>query len=278
VTRLSAVRLGGHDWIWEPCRRYLIERAILTDPHEYVMTSVVDGDDAWQRDFTSVVSATMAEAIPHLERSERTRGPHLQHSAGLAVTCPRGIEWFVHAGTARPLVFPFHSASVSIAARFSSGLSAWSCRHALWPAQCQVLGFTIREIEPDRPMWLYLRHHRTDVGWDAAAAANADPVEARDLSAAFGIDVERLQAWRSRAGAGHTRPARDHRGQPVGPHYDRMFRLAALHGQIEALQQRLAGDPAAAQDPALRALIAGQRSRRDRLLAEFRRAAFDEFA
>ncbi|MGH7342467.1 MAG: glycosyltransferase, partial [Candidatus Rokuibacteriota bacterium] len=136
VTRMTHMQLGGHDWIYEPCRNYMLEHALVTDPLDYIITSVIDADDAWHRDFVATVNAHFAARVPELMAHEQRRGPHLQHSAGAVATFPQGLQWFAASNALEPMTFPFHSTSISVAARFSSGVSALSCRHALWPAQC----------------------------------------------------------------------------------------------------------------------------------------------
>jgi hypothetical protein len=271
VTSMTRMHLGGHDWIYEPCRTFLLERELVTNPLDYIITSVIDADDAWHRDYVADVNSHFAARLPELIAHEKQRGFHLQHSAGAVATFPRGLQWFVASNALAPMTFPYHSTSVSVCARFSSGVSALSCRHALWPSQCAVLAFDQCELNPERPMWVYVRHHRSDVGWDAPPQPPAAPTALDDLARAFGIDLAKVAQWRAGAGG---EAATGHDSQPVAAHYDRIFALTALNRQIEALERRLRDGGA---DPALSELLEQQRAARDALLARHRdlsRAAF----
>jgi hypothetical protein len=272
VTRMTHMHLGGHDWIYEPCRRYILEHALVTDPFDYIITSVIDADDAWHRGFVAAVNEFFAPRVPALIAEEARRGPHLQHSAGAVLTFPYGLQWFATTNAIAPMRFPFHSTSVSVAVRFSSGVSALSCRHARWPSQGDLLRFDVFEREPDRPMWVYVRQPRSDVGWDARAEPAADDATLGELTRTFGIDLARVDAWRSgvaaRAGG---QPPGVHPHQPVGARYERFFRLTALNQQIAALEGRLQGAGAETRDAGpLAELLARQRAVRDQLLARHR--------
>jgi hypothetical protein len=266
VTRMTHMHLGGHDWVYEPCRTFMLERALVANPLDYIITSVIDADDAWHRDFVATVNAHFGARLPELMAQEQRRGPHLQHSAGAVATFPLGLQWFAASDALEPMTFPFHSTSVSVAARFSSGVSAWSCRHALWPSQCAVLNFDRCELDPGRPMWVYVRHQRTDLGWDARQRAPAERAAIDDLGRTFGIDLAKVARWR--AAAAESGAALVHEATPIGAHYDRIFTLTALNRQIEVLERRLRRE--SVTEPVVSELLARQRVARDALLAGHR--------
>src|SRR5205823_3285124 len=53
VTELINVRLACFDWVWDHYQDFILENSLLIDPQDYVITSVIDADDAWHRDVVS---------------------------------------------------------------------------------------------------------------------------------------------------------------------------------------------------------------------------------
>ena len=49
LTNLQQVRHGSWDFVWDHCQDYIIEQNLLSDPFEYIITSILDDDDAWHR-------------------------------------------------------------------------------------------------------------------------------------------------------------------------------------------------------------------------------------
>jgi Phosphoadenosine phosphosulfate reductase family len=49
VTKLSNVRLACFDWVWDHCQSFILENGLIENPEEYVITSIIDADDAWNR-------------------------------------------------------------------------------------------------------------------------------------------------------------------------------------------------------------------------------------
>ena len=74
---------------------------------KYVITSVIDADDAWHRDFILKTNDILGAPLPQLREEEETRGVHVRHSAGAAVTFPVGLEWFVSNDALRPMDVSF---------------------------------------------------------------------------------------------------------------------------------------------------------------------------
>jgi hypothetical protein len=85
--------------------------------------------------------------------------------------------------------------SVFVAARFSSGISACSSRHTQWASYCNVVEFKDIKCEQATPMWVYVRHDRSEVGWNVKDD-ESDPETVRHLHANFGIDFDKMQRWR----------------------------------------------------------------------------------
>lgn len=239
LTGLTQVRQGCFDWIWDRCQDVVLEAGLIEDPDQYIITSVIDADDAWHRDVVQTVNAFMAERLPRACDGDKDRGTWLQHTCGIAATFARGYKWFIAADAWEAFEQPFMSMAVFVAARFSSGISACSSRHLAWPAYCNVLAFEAAAIEQAEPMWLWVRHNRTTQPWDASALASVDGATSIARCRAFGIDLDKLQRWRSRFAATEAAsPSFVHAGRSASDQYDRIFKIAGLNRQIAALWRR----------------------------------------
>lgn len=274
VTQLLHVRQGCFDWVWDHCQDFILERVLLDDPYDYIVTSLIDADDAWHQDVISTVNRFMSERLPHACAGEESRGTWLRHTSGIAATLPSGYAWFVNADTLARLQFPFMSMAVFVAARFSSAISACSSRHRSWPSYCDVLAFEVAELEPDRPMWIYARHHLTTQPWDAGSSAPRETSSRDMLRHEFGIDSQRVQQWREKH---HHRIGSDddfkmHRGRDASAQYDRVFKIAALNRQIKALKHRREkqAETSISTDQALNDLVARSQTRRELLIQALR--------
>ena len=64
VTRLMNVRLACFDWVWDHYQDYILENNLLKNPHDYVITSIIDADDAWHRDVVHTVNNLVADRLP----------------------------------------------------------------------------------------------------------------------------------------------------------------------------------------------------------------------
>src|ERR1700687_123181 len=95
VTQLLHVRQGCFDWVWDHCQDFILGRDLLDEPCDYVITSLIDADDAWHRDVISTANRFMSERLPHASIGEENRGTWLRHTSGIAATLPRGYTWFV---------------------------------------------------------------------------------------------------------------------------------------------------------------------------------------
>jgi hypothetical protein len=154
----------------------------------------------------------------------------------LVITPPLGVEWFVSRRQVKPMPFPFMGHGIFVAARFSSGISMFSSRHVFWPEFAKVVDFPIVQLEPDRPMWVYLRHRRTTSPWDVGEGC-IDESENVELRSAFGIDWDKVERLRTALFAEqHAGPM--HGGLNPNEHLDLLFRIAAVNRQIDALLRR----------------------------------------
>src|ERR1700732_437767 len=60
VTQLQRLRQGCFDWVWDHCQDFILESGFLDDPFDYIVTSLIDADDAWHRDVISTINRFMS--------------------------------------------------------------------------------------------------------------------------------------------------------------------------------------------------------------------------
>jgi Putative rhamnosyl transferase len=237
LTSLVPVRVGCFDWVWDRCQDFILERGLIDDPYDYIISSILDADDAWRRDVVSSINRLFSQHASKMHSMENDRTTWIRHSSGMAVTFPRGYQWYIAANKLEVLTMEFHSMAVFVAARFSSGVSACSSRHSQWREYAKVLDFDVGIEESDRPMWVYARHNEGVVPWMILQGMHIDADLKHELFNDFGIDMERVQQWCL------TYPASSksaYLGQRVtGAQYDRIFRIAGLNRKLRALKQRL---------------------------------------
>jgi hypothetical protein len=277
VSQVRRMHHGSFDWVWDHCADYILERQLVTDPSQYVITSLIDADDAWDREAISTINAFVDTHLPAACINETRRGHPIRHTSGVVATFPLGFRWYAQANVAESFHYPFLSMGVFVAARFSSGISACSSRHGLWPAFAKVMEFDTRELEPHRPMWIYTRHDRTMEPWDARDVAATPALRLDILGQQFGIDVQKYQRWCA-AGAHEQSGALSpmvHNGCSGADQNDRMFKIVSLNRQIDALARSLDGPDMDASD--IRALLASRTAQRASLIAEFQHAGRTHF-
>jgi hypothetical protein len=238
LTNMQRARHGCFDHVWDRCQDYIIERSLLADPSEYVITSPIDADDAWH---PHTVALAREHSEPELTRflaEEPSRSAVVRHTCGQVLTFTRGLRWFVQADIVQPLESEFLSMSVFVLARFSSGISGLSSRHSAWPAMAHALMFEVKKVQADQPMWVYVRHDRTQVDW-SIDVAQSDPASAESLRSHFGIDFAKMEAWRANDAIrrAQAEPLR-HPGLSSREQHDGFFRLAALNRQIALLKRK----------------------------------------
>lgn len=236
VTRLVQVRQGCFDWIWEACQDQLLQSRVVTNPDEYVVTSILDADDAWHEEVVRTVNRHMSERLEQLDVTEGDRGTWLQHTQGIAATFERGYAWFIAGDTWQKIQQPFMSMAVFVLARFSSGVSACSSRHLAWPEYCSVVAFERLTIQQKEPMWVWVRHAGSTQPWiESRKSAFGVPMSSARCRS-FGLDPHRVAQWRRRYldRVGHDSP-RTYPGRSASDQFDRVFKIAGLNRQIEAL-------------------------------------------
>jgi Putative rhamnosyl transferase len=241
VTRLVHVHIGCFDWVWDQCQDFILATG-LDDPREYIITSILDADDAWHRDVISLVNSFFAQRLSKLRSTEKDRTTWVRHSSGMAMTFPRGYQWYIAADKLDVLAMEFHSMAVFVTGRFSSGISACSSRHSQWRAYSNVLQFDVAVEASDRPMWVYTRHHEGVVPWNASQAMQIDARLQNELSGAFGVDMEKIRRWRSTYPVGANSLYSGQR--TTGEQYDRIFRIASFNRKLRAMKKRLGTESA----------------------------------
>ena len=270
VTNMRHMRLGTHDWIYLPCQDYVLSNRLIEDVRDYIVTSIIDADDAWNKSYVSVANKYFSRRKDGLAGSEAGRGSHVQHSAGHVLTFSRGLMWYLSINAVKPMKIPYFSTAVSVMARFSSGISAWSSRHAAWAAAAELPMFTTEEVVTKAPMYAYMRHDRSAMGWSSDNAKPMSDEMTEKAAAVFCIDLPKLQAWRRTYlvdQSGSPRITR-HQGRNSRAQYNRLFHLSALNLQIDQLSKAVGGrnpDKSAMDDMAK--LLEQKTSERKALLA-----------
>lgn len=238
LTTIRHVRHGCFDHVWHRCQDYIIEQRLLTDPSEYLITSSIDGDDAWRRDMVELVYGHLRPELARLVADERSRSAVVRHTCGQVLTFPHGLQWFAQTDVVQPLDYEFIGMSVFVLARFSSGISVLSSRHSAWSAMAHALMFDQKKLHLDHPMWAYVRHDRTQVAWQIDTAAS-DPSCNKTLHADFGVDFAKVEKWRANDAVRRAQALPDrHAGLSSAEQQDCCFRIAALNCQIAALERK----------------------------------------
>jgi hypothetical protein len=234
VTKLSNVRLACFDWVWDHCQSFILEKGLIENPEEYVITSIIDADDAWNREVISTVDQLVTKNMPAQFEKLNTRGTWLRHSIGLAITFYDGYVWFLSEKKIWPVKDEFRSMSVFVVARFSSGISACSCRHTQWRKYAEILDFEIMSLPSKQPMWVYCRHEETVESWNAKQGMPVPASFDERLQNTFGIDLEKVNKWLSDYPPQNI--SQKHFNPSAAIQYDLMFRIAIWNRKIQALE------------------------------------------
>lgn len=161
---IPVMEQGGFGWVWRHLQCYLLSKGVVEDTAIPIITSIIDDDDAWNRNVISLVdSHVLAHGQACIESEiDYSRGYLVRHSFGIFMTFRHGVVMDVDAGLYRNIDNPAQSMSVFVYCRFSSNISACSARHLSWPNFVHVVGFEMHTINDDdlTPMWLYFRHKR----------------------------------------------------------------------------------------------------------------------
>jgi len=240
VTGLVQVHIGCFDWVWDQCQDFILAAGLLDDPRDYIVTSILDADDGWHRDVVSLVNGFFAQRLSKLRSMEKDRTTWIRHSSGMAMTFPRGFQWYIAANKVDVLNMEFHSMAVFVTSRFSSGISACSSRHSQWREYSKVVQFDVAVEGLDRPMWVYTRHDEGVVPWNASQAMQIDARLENELATTFGIDIEKIRRWRAAYPVGANSIYPGQRG--TGEQYDRIFRIASVNRKLRALKDQMSAD------------------------------------
>jgi len=267
VTKLSNVRLACFDWVWDHCQAFILENSLIEDPEEYVVTSIIDADDAWNREVIATVNQLVARNMPAAFERLNTRGTWLRHSVGLTITFPDGYIWFMSAKKIWPLKNEFRSMSVFAVARFSSGISACSCRHTQWRKYAEILEFEVISLPCKEPMWIYSRHDETVESWNAMQGMQMPASFDDRLQNAFGIDLEKVDKWLSDYPPQKIIEKRFNPSAAV--QYDLMFRIAIWNRKIQVLEKNSISNRADAEQST--DALAQARRERETLIRELQR-------
>lgn len=107
VTNLTRVQSGCFDWIWDKCQDFIIRNNFLDNLDEYIITSILDADDAWHQSVTASIEDLALNSLDSLEKSEASRTTWIRHSAGLLLTIPNGYALYLHTNKYEEMNFPF---------------------------------------------------------------------------------------------------------------------------------------------------------------------------
>lgn len=271
LTEMRHVHVGGFDYVWDRCQDYVLGRRLVVDPFDYEITAVLDGDDAWHRDTVALVRERVTPEIPGFIAAEQHRHTWIRHSSGMLLSFANGLEWYAGPDVIQSMHHPFWSMGNFIVARFSSGLSACSSRHHAWPSFCNVTMFRTVIAETSHPMWVYVRHDRSELPWQASEKSS-NQQSIGQLHRDFGIDFDKVEQWRGAQASGDTMASASHSGMWGTEQLDCYFRITALNRQIDALERA-----APENGDADAALLASQRALKAELQRQFRERAMHHF-
>jgi hypothetical protein len=235
LTNIVNVRLACFDWLWDRCQAFILENQLINSPEEYVITSIIDADDAWNRETIATIDRLVVSNMPAAFAKQDRRGTWLRHSVGLTITFADGYVWYISARKIEPLKQELRSMSVFVCARFSSGISACSCRHTQWRKYSEILDFEVVLPALKDPMWIYSRHDEAVEYWDARDGMPMPTSFDDRLENMFGIERAKVDKWL------HDYPPTKGIEKQFNPsaalQYNLMFRIAAWNRQIQILER-----------------------------------------
>ena len=254
------VRLGCFDWVWEACETFIFANQLIRQSDEYVITSIIDADDAWNRETIEVVNRTAIEKLPEVSGRGANRGTWLRHSVGVTITFLDGYVWFISTQRIWPLKDEFRSMSVFVVARLSSGISACSCRHTQWRKYSEILDFEVMSLPAKVPMWIYSRHDEAVESWNAAQGMQMPASFRERLETLFGVDWKKLDKWLLDYPPAHQTTKQFNFS--AAQQYDVMFQIAAKNREIRSLKESATNDASETLAPRVSEI----RSQRDKLI------------
>lgn len=274
ITCMTNIMAGGFASQFDYCRDYMTACGLVEDMNEFVITSRIDDDDAWNSDVVAIVNAEMNRRMALINEQGTAGDP--SWVTGLVLTLPRGLAWFLANNVLQLIEFPFLAMSIFVTARLDSGFNVASIDHYHWPQYAQAFHFDVGRVEAERPMWVYTRHDLTTMQWQAVDL----PVESRPpvalLKTDFNIDLERIAKFRSRIPRRSDLAVGAHRAYALQD--TRIRRITALNRQINMLTHGNADahTPQLA-DTRRTELLARSKSTRAELLAALRHTGSTEF-
>ena len=196
VKEILNPQIGGFSYVWEACQSAILENSLIESEQDYIITSVLDADDAWHMQTVQFVRANMERMVPDIQQSESGKNTWCRHSGGFVATFPKGLGWLMQSNQYYNITFSFHSMSVFVLSRFSSNISACSSRHAKWQSYAEVVDFRVGIIEDTPPMWVYSRHDEAVLSWqlDEKFLLMTQPMK-HQFKQTFGIDIDRYDEW-----------------------------------------------------------------------------------
>lgn len=232
VTNLTRVQSGCFDWIWDKCQDFIIENNFLDNLNEYIITSILDADDAWHQSVVASIEDLALNSLESLEKSEVSRTTWIRHSSGLLLTIPAGYALYPHTNKYEIMDFPFHSMAIFVVTRFSSGISACSSRHSKWPSFAEVAGFEVAIWSKAPPMWIYSRHNEGVMPWNESNGIYIDDEMKNELKLLFGIDMNMLSNWNNNYALEHIN---QYTGQKAAETYNLISKITYLNKAISSL-------------------------------------------
>ncbi len=258
-TAQRRMTLGTLDWLWDAALDHVLAEELIGDVGEYVVTSIIDDDDAWHVTVVETVNRLLfgqfVARLAHADRISPTFGGLLvSHGNGAAMTFPDGLQWNVVDDRHGARRYPWHSMTGFVVSRCSSGVAATSARHDMVGQFATIPAFRIAELTSPHPMWLYVRHpdamsvQLTDDDYGAPVHASTASLH-RALVAQFGIDLDGVERYRTRWTARDPGPG----SNVLAPHrrLDAQYRITAHNRLLDALDRRIP-HAAGAQRDALR--------------------------
>lgn len=237
IDELVDMQIGGFGYIWTACQTHILKHNLLRDVSEFMVTSILDADDAIHKDTIELVSLNMTNLIADVERSELKKSTWCRHSGGLVTTFPRGYGWLMHSNQYYDISYDFHSMSVFVLSRFSSNISACSSRHSKWKHFAEVVDFQIGRYEKTPQMWIYARHDEAVIPWQSDQKLKIIDVDKKnEFSKLFGVNLDKYQNWFTQ------NQKASYAGKSAGERYDAMFKIAALNKKIHILSEEPPSD------------------------------------
>lgn len=153
--------------------------------HDHVLTSRIDDDDCWRRDYVERLQATVS--------GMRARG-----FGKLGITLYEGWEYSVAEGMVQEMPYPWHSMAVNVLSSVAELVTCYDFGHTRSAARLREEGYSLLEYADGRKYWLYLRHAGADSAHKGLKATGAklpitDKLRQEALKA-FGVDLEQVAA------------------------------------------------------------------------------------